>query len=93
MRQAEIMLLEKSLEGNLQAISETEKNINLIVDQRSQLEVYMTQKLPATFEKVRQYDMKSSQIQTLRIIENCDSSSLSTTPQLLSGEVRTSVKI
>ena len=72
-RQAEIMLLEKSLEGNLQAISETEKKINLIVDQRSQLEVYMTQKLPATFEKVRQYDMKSSQIQTLRIIENGDS--------------------
>ena len=61
-RQAEIMLLEKSLEGNLQAISETERKIGLVVDQRSQLEVYMTQKLPATFEKVRLYDIKNSQI-------------------------------
>jgi hypothetical protein len=34
-RQAEIMLLEKSLEGNFQAISETERKIGLAVDQRS----------------------------------------------------------
>lgn len=44
----------------------------------------MTQKLPATFEKVRLYDMKNSQIQALRMFENSELiTSFNTTPKVI----------
>ncbi len=55
-RLVEIEWIQKSLQSNKLTIAQTKQSLKLILDQRAVIESYLTNKLPAMFERVRLYD-------------------------------------